>query len=192
VAAYDPRLTDEVPGEDGKSNGCMTYSGCAAAAVVEVEIATGATTVLDVVVVYDPGTVINPMIVEGQVQGGFAQGVGVTLLEEMVYDSHGQPLSSTLLDYQVPCFGDVPRVRFVAAGTAPELEVPFRGIGELGIILAPAVIAGAVHDALRPFGVTIRQTNLGAQRIRALLREVGVPFDPVGAVAPLAEAQAWS
>jgi carbon-monoxide dehydrogenase large subunit len=181
VASYDPRLTDEVPDEDGKGNGCMTYGGCATAAIVDVDVYTGRTTILDVVVVHDSGQVINPMIVEGQIQGGFSQGVGVTLLEEMAYGEDGQPLSATLLDYQVPCFGDVPRVRVVHETTLPDLVGPFRSVGELGIILAPAVIASAIHDALRPFGVTVRQTNLGAHRVRAMLRDAGVAFDPVAA-----------
>jgi carbon-monoxide dehydrogenase large subunit len=182
IVSYDPGFTTEMPDENGKRNASMTYGAAATGVVVEVDIHTGKVTVLDAVVVADTGRVINPTIVEGQIQGGFAQGVGTTLLEEMVYSPDGIPLTATLLDYQVPNFGDVPRVRVYYEPTEPEgLLGGFRGVGELGIIVAPATIANAVSDALRPFGVEVRQTNLGPQHIRHLLREAGAPFDPVAA-----------
>lgn len=182
VVSYDPGFTSELPDAGGKRNASMTYGAAAAAVVAEVDIYTGKVSLLDAVVVADTGRVINPLVVEGQIQGGFAQGVGTTLLEEMIYGPDGIPLTTTLLDYQVPAFGDVPRVRvFYEPTESPGLLGGFRGVGELGIIVAPATIGNAVHDALRPFGVKITQSNLGTRRLRQMLREACAPFDPVAA-----------
>ena len=118
------------------------------AVAVEVDADTGHVDVLDAVLVSDCGVVINPAVVEGQHQGGFAQGLGAVLLEEVRYDDDGQPLTSTLVDYTIPEAGDVPRLRVVHRETPSEVAGGFRGVGEAAIIAAPAVIAGAVADAL--------------------------------------------
>ena len=109
IAGYDPGGTSHFPDpETGHLDVGATYSSAAAAAVVEVDANTGRTTIRDVVIVHDCGTVINPMILDGQMQGAFAEAVGATFFEELVYSPEGQPLCSTLLDYQIPAFGDVP------------------------------------------------------------------------------------
>jgi carbon-monoxide dehydrogenase large subunit len=145
--------------------------------VVEVDLSTGRVGVRAATIVHDCGAVIDQLIVEGQIQGGFAQGLGAVLLEAVEYDPAGQPLARTFADYLMPTALDVPAVRIVHQGTPSAMPGGFRGVGECAAILAPAMIAGAVHDALRPLGIAIRQTDLRAARVRDLLRRHGVRFD---------------
>jgi aerobic carbon-monoxide dehydrogenase large subunit len=183
VVGYDPGGTSHFPDpESGHLDVAATYSSAAAAAVVEVDANTGRTRILDAVIVHDCGTVINPMILDGQIQGAFAQAVGATFLEELVYSPEGQPLCSTLLDYQIPAFGDVPRVRVIHNETPSSVLGGFRGAGEAAIIITPAVLGNAVHDALRPAGVKVTQTNLAAHHVRDLLRAANVPIDALAGV----------
>lgn len=179
VASYDPGNTSPFPDAEGKMNVASTYAAGAAAALVEVDISTGEVSILDFAMVHDCGTVINPMIVDGQIQGAFAQAVGTVLFEELVYDENGQLLTATLLDYLIPAFGSVPRARPVHVETPSPLLGGFRGAGEAAIIAAPAALVNAVHNALAPLGVAVNQTNLGRSRVRALLRDAGVEIDPV-------------
>jgi carbon-monoxide dehydrogenase large subunit len=180
VSTYEPSGTSPFPDpETGQINVGATYASAAAVAVVEVDRNTGKVAILDFVIVHDCGSVINPMILEGQVQGAFAQGVGAVLLEELVYDADGQPLCTTLLDYRVPSFGDVPRARIVHRETPSDLVGGFRGAGEGAIIATPAALANAIEDALRPLGVEIRQTNLAPDRLRALMRQAGASVRPL-------------
>jgi carbon-monoxide dehydrogenase large subunit len=179
IVAYDPGNTSPFPDERGHMNPAATWATAAGAVVAEVDVNTGQVEIQDAVIVHDCGRVINPMILEGQIQGAFAQAVGAVLLEELVYSEDGQLLTSTLLDYAIPAFGNVPRLRIVHQETPSELLGGFRGAGEAGIIVMPAAIANAVHDALRPLGVRITQTNLSASRLRTLLRAAGVRVDPL-------------
>ncbi len=183
IASYEPGQTSPFPDpETGHLDVGATYSSAAAAAVVEVDVNTGRTKVLDYVLVHDCGAVINPLILDGQIHGGFAQAIGVTFLEELVYSPEGQPLCSTLLDYSIPAFGDVPQPRIIHRETPSAVLGGFRGAGEAPIIITPSALANAVHDALRPLGVRIRQTNLGAHHLRDLLREAGVRLDVLAGV----------
>jgi carbon-monoxide dehydrogenase large subunit len=125
-------------------------------ASVEVDADTGRVTVRRYVVVEDCGPVINPMIVEGQIHGAVAQGIGEALGEELVYDPSGQLLTGSLMDYPLPAAGDVPSF------TLGHLETPspltpggHKGMGEGGTIGAPAAIANAVADAVKPLGIEI-------------------------------------
>ena len=179
VTAYDPANTNAFPDERGHLNVAATYAGGAAAAVVEVDVSTGRVRVEELVVAHDCGRVINPMIVEGQIQGGCAQGIGAVLLEELPYRADGRPVARTLAQYHLPRFADVPEVRAHHGETPSPLLGGYRGTGEMGAIVTPAALANAVHDALRPFGVTIRQTNLVPREVRRLLRAAGVEPDPV-------------
>ena len=99
-----------------------------------------------------------------------AQAVGATFFEEIHYDEGGQPRTSTLLDYLIPGFGDAVRPRIIHRETPSALLGGFRGAGEGAIIVTPAALAAAVHDALAPLGVAITQSNLSPARVRALLR----------------------
>jgi carbon-monoxide dehydrogenase large subunit len=117
--------------------------------------------ILDYVVVHDCGTVINPTLVEGQVRGGVAQGIGGMLHEVILHDEHGQLLTGTLLDYRVPTAKEIPNLR-IAHLESPSAVIPggFKGCGEGGTIGAAAAIPNAVADALAPLGVQITRTPL--------------------------------
>ena len=114
---------------------------------------------------------INPIIVEGQVHGGVAQGVGGGLFEEMVYDETGQLLTGSLMDYAVPKADDLPMIETVHLECpSPRNPLGVKGLGEGGAISPPAAIANAVEDALAPFGVRVTETPLSAARVAALLQ----------------------
>ena len=140
---HDPRAT--------YSNGCIVC-------VVEVDATTGAVRVRRVVAVEDCGTILNPLIVDGQVRGAVAQGIGGALLERMVYDEDGQPQAATLMDYLLPTAADVPAIE-VDHCTSPSPFTPggIKGMGESGLIATPAAVAAAVADAL---GVTVDRLPL--------------------------------
>jgi carbon-monoxide dehydrogenase large subunit len=121
------------------------------------------------VVVEDCGEPINPAVVEGQIRGGVAQGIGAVLLEKSVYDDSGQFLASTFVDYLLPSPTEVPRVEIHHLRTIPQdPDVNFRGVGEGGMIVAPATLVSAIEDALEPFGVQIYEQYLPPVRILEL------------------------
>ncbi|HTW98710.1 MAG TPA: xanthine dehydrogenase family protein molybdopterin-binding subunit [Acidimicrobiales bacterium] len=178
TSVYTPGHTGPQPG--GGENHDETYGSHMTAVAVEVDPATGSVSVLSALLVSDCGVVINPMVVEGQHRGAFAQGLGVALLEEIRYGEDGQPQCTSLLDYTIPTTLDVPGLRIVHRPTPSSLLGGFRGMGEAAIIAAPAVLASAVEDALSPIGVEIRSTCLHAGAIRAAVRAAGWRPDPVG------------
>ena len=136
------------------------------AAVVAVDPEVGTVEILDYVIAEDCGTVINPMVVEGQGLGGAAQGIGQALYEEMPYDSAGQPLASTLADYILPGACEVPRIRMYHFETpSPYTERGIKGVGEGATIGAVSVILSAVNDALVPLGAEINDTPATPRRI---------------------------
>ncbi|OYW10492.1 MAG: carbon monoxide dehydrogenase, partial [Rhodospirillales bacterium 12-71-4] len=132
----------------------FTYPGGCHICEVEIDPDTGRTTVVNFTAVDDVGRVINPMIVEGQVQGGIAQGIGQALLEAAVYDASGQLLSGSFMDYTMPRAGDLPDVG-VATHTTLCTHNPLgvKGCGEVGAIGSPPAVMNAVVDALRDYGV---------------------------------------
>jgi len=143
-----------------------TFSYAAHAAVVMVDPATGMIEILDYVVVEDGGVLVNPMIVDGQVCGGTAQGIGTCLYEEMPFDAQGQPLASTLLDYTLPGATEVPDIRVLHMETpSPYSEFGMKGIGEGGAVGPPAAIVSAVNDALNALGVEVHDLPLTPNRI---------------------------
>jgi carbon-monoxide dehydrogenase large subunit len=115
----------------------------------------------------DIGTVINPMIVEGQIQGGVAQGVGQALLERCAYDENGQLLSGSFLDYALPRADEVPQIMSEFDETQPCTHNPLgaKGCGEAGSIAAPAAVVNAVIDALAPLGITDIDMPLTPERV---------------------------
>ncbi len=142
------------------------HTGSAHATVVAVDPETGGVEILDYVVVEDAGVLINPMIVDGQVQGGTAQGIGAALFEEMPFDAQGQPLASTLADYLLPGCPEVPNVRILHMETpSPYTEFGQKGVGEGGAIGPGAAIANAVNDALQPLGVEMCEIPITPRRI---------------------------
>jgi carbon-monoxide dehydrogenase large subunit len=144
-------------------------------AEVEVDILTGGVRLLAYTVAHDSGVVINPMIVDGQVQGGVAHGVGNALFEHMKYDAGAQPLTTSFQDYLLPAAPDVPTCRIEHVETPNPLNpLGVKGAGEGGTIPAPAAIVGAIEDALAPFGVRFAEMPLTPDRIVAALRKAGV------------------
>jgi carbon-monoxide dehydrogenase large subunit len=136
-----------------------TFTNSVHAAVVDVDPQTGDVKILRYVVVEDCGRIINPTIVEGQIHGGVAQGIGGALLEQIVHDEDGQLLTANLMDYLLPGFMEVPRVEVIhMESPSPHTLGGFKGMGEGGAINAPAAVVGAVADALAPFGVVPNHT----------------------------------
>jgi carbon-monoxide dehydrogenase large subunit len=151
--------------------GTVTWAFGAQAAVVEVDVETGTVRVLRHVVVHDPGRAINPMVVEGQVHGGTAQGLGSALLEEIVHDESGQLLTGSLMDYALPRAEDFPALDVVHVEFPSAVnELGVKGVGESGVISPGAMIAGAVEDALADRGVTIDRLPVTPARVFEALR----------------------
>jgi carbon-monoxide dehydrogenase large subunit len=146
------------------------HTGSAHAAVIAVDPETGGVEILDYVVVEDAGVLINPMIVDGQILGGTAQGIGSALYEEMPFDGQGQPLASTLADYLLPACPEIPNIRVLHMETpSPYTEFGQKGVGEGGAIGPPAAIANAINDALAARGVELCEIPITPRRIlRAL------------------------
>jgi len=144
----------------------VTYAGCAAAVVADVDPETGAVSLRRVVVGADVGRAVNPALVDGQLVGGVAFGIGNTMHESLAYDGAGQLLSSTLMDYALPAAADVPPVdgfyQEVRATTNP---LGLRGLGECGNPGLGAATANAVCDALAPHGASITALPLTAARV---------------------------
>ena len=142
------------------------------AAVVEVNPNTGNLKFLRYVIVHDCGVVINPKIVEGQVLGGLAQGIGGAFYERIAYDSQGQLKNGSLMDFLVPFATEIPAVEIVHMETpSPMNPMGTKGVGEAGTIPVAAVVASAVEDALSPFGVEVDELPLDPSSIRDLLRK---------------------
>jgi len=148
-----------------------TFASGAHAAVVEVDRETGRITVLDYVVASDAGRLINPLIVEGQLHGGVAQGVGGALWEALVYDAQAQPLTQSWLEYAMPTAEQTPPIRIAHVVTPSPLNaLGVKGVGEAGSMAPPAAIAAAVEDALRPFAARVVATPLRAEDVFRLLQ----------------------
>jgi len=141
---------------------------------VEVDVMTGGVTLLNYTVAHDSGTIINPLIVDGQVQGGVAHGIGNALFESMRYDDNAQPLTTTFADYLLPTAPDVPGCAIEHIETPNPLNpLGVKGAGEGGTIPAPATIIAAVEDALSPFGVRFLDMPLTPERVVTALRKAG-------------------
>jgi carbon-monoxide dehydrogenase large subunit len=146
-----------------------TWSNAAHICTCEVDRRTGVVTLLRYVVSEDCGTIINPMVVEGQISGGVVQGIGGTLLEHFVYDGDGTPLTTTFLDYLLPTAPDVPDFEYGHIETPSARPGGFKGMGEGGAIAAPAAVFNAVADAVAPYGVTLTRQPLTPDAILAAL-----------------------
>jgi carbon-monoxide dehydrogenase large subunit len=152
-------------------------------AEVEVDPMTGAVKILNYAVAHDSGTIINPLIVDGQIQGGVAHGIGNALLEWMRYDENAQPLTITFADYLIPMATDVPNCKIAHIESPTPLNpLGVKGAGEGGTIPAAAAIIAAVEDALSEFGVHFAETPLMPERIVAALRAVNA-YEGLGEIA---------
>jgi len=148
-----------------------TFSYAAHAALVAVDPALGAVELIDYVVVEDGGVLVNPQVVEGQIYGGVAQGIGTALYEEMPFDAEGQPLASTLADYLLPAATEIPDIRIEHMQTpSPYTEFGVKGIGEGGAIAPPAAIANAINDALAPLGAEVAVSPVTPRRLLEAIR----------------------
>jgi carbon-monoxide dehydrogenase large subunit len=147
-----------------------TYSNGTHICEAEVDIETGAVKILRYVLLHDCGRVINPMVVEGQVVGGVAHGVGNALFERLVYDANAQPLSVNFADYILPGATDMPPIEIHHSETPSPLNpLGLKGAGEGGTIPAIAAIVAAIENALSPFGVTLNEAPVSPQRIVELV-----------------------
>jgi carbon-monoxide dehydrogenase large subunit len=166
IEEIEPGL-DETAFYDPKN---FTFPGGCHICEVEIDPDTGVTTVLNFVAVDDVGRVINPMIVEGQVQGGVAQGVGQALLEHAIYDEQAQLVSGSFMDYTMPRADDLPNIR---VGTETTLcthnPLGVKGCGEVGAIGSPPAVINAVVDALRQYGVRHIDMPASPQKIWAII-----------------------
>ena len=173
----EPGLTDE-----GFYDPPGTFSNACHVAIVEVDIETGQVKIEKFLVAEDAGRIINPMIADGQVHGGVAQGIGNALLEEIIYDDTGTILTASLADYLPPTARDVPEIDMHHLTTpSPNSVTEAKGLGEGGTIGAPAAVINAINDALVAFGVTIDEIPATPQRIRAALRNLSSPSPLWGA-----------
>lgn len=144
------------------------WSGGTHVCTVEVDLGTGRVRILRYVVVEDCGQVINPAVVEGQVRGGVAQGIGEVLYEHAAYDSEGNFLASTFMDYLLPTSAEIPCIEVDHLESGDGGEFGFRGVGEGGAIVAPAALTNAIDDALQPFGARVCDQYLPPQRVLEL------------------------
>jgi carbon-monoxide dehydrogenase large subunit/6-hydroxypseudooxynicotine dehydrogenase subunit gamma len=159
----------------------MTYPYGVHVAVADVDAGTGGVRVLRYLVAYDVGRAINPMLVEGQLRGGAAQGIGGALLEEFCYDEAGQPQSATFMDYRMPTAAEIPAVDTLVTQDAPAPGNPLgaKGAGEGGVSAAGAAIASAVRDALGLAG-SVGRLPLTPARVRALAQSPAATNASVG------------
>jgi aerobic carbon-monoxide dehydrogenase large subunit len=165
----EPGLT-----ETGSYDPPGTFSNACHVAIVEVDVETGRVTIEKFLVAEDAGRIINPMIAEGQVHGGIAQGIGNALLEEIVYDESGGILTANLADYMPPTAREMPPIELHHRETPSTTSITkAKGLGEGGSIGAPAAVINAINDALTPFDVEIDEMPATPQRIRAVLRAAG-------------------
>jgi aerobic carbon-monoxide dehydrogenase large subunit len=144
----------------------VTWSYAVHVAIVEIDCETGRVGVDKYAVAHDCGVVVNPMLVEGQIMGGAAQGLGGILCEAIVYDTNGQLLSGSLMDYALPTASDIPAMQIVHQHSPSPLNpLGVKGVGEGGAVGPPAAIANAVCDALAPFGVEVNTTPIRPEQL---------------------------
>jgi len=167
IETLEPGL-DETAFYDPKN---FTYPGGCHICEVEIDRDTGVTQVVNFVAVDDVGRVINPMIVEGQVQGGVAQGIGQALYENAIYDKEGQLVSASFMDYTMPRADNLPNI---TVGTETTLcthnPLGVKGCGEVGAIGSPPAVINAVVDALSPFGVRHIDMPASPQKIWSIIQ----------------------
>ena len=151
----------------------ITWSNACHVCTVELDPATGLTTILRYVVSEDCGVMINPMIVEGQIAGGVVQGIGGVLYEHLIYDEDGTPLTTTFLDYLVPTAGEVPEIEYGHIETRSPTPGGHKGMGEGGAIGSPPAVFNAVADALALRGATVSEQPLTPTRVLDALAAAG-------------------
>jgi carbon-monoxide dehydrogenase large subunit len=170
-ANFPPGFDRPLEAEERFTGDAITSSGWSGAThvcTVDVDIAIGRVRILRYVVVEDCGRVINPAVVEGQIRGGVAQGIGEVLYEHAAYDDAGNFLAGTFMDYLIPTSAEIPPIEIDHLETGSDDEFGFRGVGEGGAIVAPATVTNAVEDALEPFGARVLEQYLPPARVLEL------------------------
>lgn len=155
----------------------VTWANATHVAVIEVDVQTGAIKLLDYTVAHDAGRLINPLLVDGQIHGGVAQGIGAALYEEIVYDPNCQMLSGSFVNYLLPGSMEVPSIKTVhLQSPSPLNPLGVKGLGEGGAIAPPAAIANALADALLPLAARVNEIPLTPERVMEILarKEVNV------------------
>ena len=170
----------------------VTWSYAVHVAIVEVDRETGRVSIGNYAVAHDCGVVVNPMLVEGQIMGGAAQGLGGILSEAIVYDANGQLLSGSLMDYALPTASDIPAMQILHQHSPSPLNpLGVKGVGEGGAVAPPAAIANAVCDALAPFGIEVNATSRLVPHLPALASQldfvVALGTTSESSIAPLQE-----
>ncbi len=149
----------------------VTWSYAVHIAIVDVDRETGRVGIEDYAVAHDCGVIVNPMLVEGQIMGGAAQGLGGILFEAIAYDANGQLLSGSLMDYALPTAGDIPAMRIVHQHSPSPLNpLGVKGVGEGGAVAPPAAVANAVCDALAAFGIEVNATPIKPEQLLDAMR----------------------
>ncbi len=165
----DPLLDATATYEPAIGTGVFSYA--THGAVVAVDPETGFIELLDFAVAEDCGTMVNPMLVAGQIRGGVVQGIGTALYEEIPYDDAGQPLAVTFADYLLPGAAEMPAIKIGHLHTpTPHTEYGMKGMGEGGAVAPPAAIANAVRDALAALGAEVNETPIAPRRVLAALQ----------------------
>ena len=156
--------------------GTVTWAFGAHACAVEIDVETGAITLLRYAAVHDCGRPINPMVVEGQLHGGIAQGIGSALSEELVHDADGQLLTGTLMDYGIPRADQLPPLATASLDHPSMINaLGIKGVGESGVIAPTAAIANAVEDALADRGAVVTRVPVTPVRVWTAARGGGTP-----------------
>jgi len=170
TAVFGFRVAEAVDLED-RVNSSNTYGFIAEVMAVEVDPGTAAIRIVKYVTVHDAGTIINPMIAEGQIHGGALHGLGGALYEELAYDGDGQFLTASFMDYLVPTASEAPAIEIAhVVSPSPLTPLGSKGLGESSSMTVPAVIANAVSDALAPLGVRITELPMTPDRLWRLVR----------------------
>jgi 2-furoyl-CoA dehydrogenase large subunit len=171
ATAYFAAPNLDPPDEDDRVASSALHGFIVDVAVVEIERATGEVRVLDYATVHDAGRLLNPLLADGQMRGGFAHGAGAALFERTAYDEDGNLLTSSFMDYLCPTAPDLPPLRSAHRETpSPFTPLGAKGLGEGNTMSAPAALANAVADAL---GRDDIELPLTAPRVWALLQEDG-------------------
>jgi carbon-monoxide dehydrogenase large subunit len=174
--------------ESALYNPLGTFSNAVHAAEVEVDPATGEVTIDRFLVVEDAGVLVNPAIVDGQIHGGVVQGIANALLEELIYDERGTLLTTSLMDFLPPTLAEVPHIEIQHLYTDSDFTVTgAKGVGEGGLIGAPAALLNAISDALTPLGITVNRMPATPARIREQIRnatECSQGLSPASAPGP--------
>ncbi|MGA7486857.1 MAG: xanthine dehydrogenase family protein molybdopterin-binding subunit [Xanthobacteraceae bacterium] len=167
---FPPDVAPGLAAEVNWRTDALAYANACHAVEVEVDPGTGAVKLINYVALQDSGTLINPMMVDGQVRGGVAHGIGNAVLEWMGYDESGQPVTTTLADYLLPSATEVPSIEILYRETPSPLNpLGAKGAGEVSTIPTAAAVISAIEDALQPFGVRIAQTPVTPHKLVELI-----------------------